>query len=111
MPVLQVGTGRMLVLQVGRAGISSSSDVIAIVGTPGFILDGSIQQPRQAAVGFEPTNNGFANRRLSPLGYAADSHDTFSVHLFCEFCKEIWSEFFGWCTGGFFCKDLRAASV
>jgi len=19
----------------------------------------------------------------------------FSVHLFCEFCKEIWSEFFG----------------
>ena len=26
---------------------------------------------RQAAVGFEPTNNGFANRRLRPLGYAA----------------------------------------
>jgi hypothetical protein len=26
---------------------------------------------KQAAVGFEPTNNGFANRRLSPLGYAA----------------------------------------
>ena len=25
----------------------------------------------QAAVGFEPTNNGFANRRLRPLGYAA----------------------------------------
>ena len=25
----------------------------------------------QAAVGFEPTNNGFANRRLGPLGYAA----------------------------------------
>jgi hypothetical protein len=25
----------------------------------------------QAAVGFEPTNNGFANRRLCPLGYAA----------------------------------------
>ena len=26
---------------------------------------------KQAAVGFEPTNNGFANRRLRPLGYAA----------------------------------------
>ncbi len=25
----------------------------------------------KAAVGFEPTNNGFANRRLRPLGYAA----------------------------------------
>ena len=25
----------------------------------------------KAAVGFEPTNNGFANRRLGPLGYAA----------------------------------------
>ena len=25
----------------------------------------------EAAVGFEPTNNGFANRRLRPLGYAA----------------------------------------
>jgi hypothetical protein len=27
----------------------------------------------QAAVGFEPTNNGFANRRLRPLGYAAEN--------------------------------------
>jgi hypothetical protein len=26
---------------------------------------------QQAAVGFEPTDNGFANRRLCPLGYAA----------------------------------------
>ena len=26
---------------------------------------------KEAAVGFEPTNNGFANRRLRPLGYAA----------------------------------------
>ncbi len=25
----------------------------------------------QAAAGFEPANNGFANRRLRPLGYAA----------------------------------------
>ena len=29
---------------------------------------------QQAAMGFEPMNNGFANRRLSPLGYAADIH-------------------------------------
>jgi hypothetical protein len=26
---------------------------------------------QQAAVGFEPTDNGFANRPLRPLGYAA----------------------------------------
>jgi hypothetical protein len=26
---------------------------------------------QEAAVGFEPTDNGFANRRLWPLGYAA----------------------------------------
>ena len=26
----------------------------------------------KAAVGFEPTHNGFANRRLIPLGYAAE---------------------------------------
>ena len=31
------------------------------------------QQKKQAAVGFEPTDNGFANRRLRPLGYAAIS--------------------------------------
>ena len=32
-----------------------------------------IQHPpgQQAAPGFEPGNNGFANRRLRPLGYAA----------------------------------------
>ncbi len=28
-------------------------------------------QKKQAAMGFEPMNNGFANRRLSPLGHAA----------------------------------------
>jgi hypothetical protein len=28
-------------------------------------------QKTKAAVGFEPTNNGFANRPLRPLGYAA----------------------------------------
>jgi len=30
-----------------------------------------IRQKQQAAAGFEPANNGFANRRLRPLGYAA----------------------------------------
>ena len=30
-----------------------------------------IGQNKQAAAGFEPANNGFANRRLGPLGYAA----------------------------------------
>lgn len=45
------------------------------LGTEGLIqghptpCEGSI---RQAAVGFEPTNNGFAIRRLEPLGYAAN---------------------------------------
>ena len=29
------------------------------------------KKKEEAAVGFEPTNNGFANRRLGPLGYAA----------------------------------------
>ena len=28
-------------------------------------------ETKQAAPGFEPGNNGFANRRLRPLGYAA----------------------------------------
>jgi hypothetical protein len=27
---------------------------------------------KQAAAGFEPANNGFANRRLRPLGHAAN---------------------------------------
>jgi len=31
-----------------------------------------IAQKQQAAAGFEPANNGFANRRLRPLGYAAN---------------------------------------
>jgi hypothetical protein len=32
---------------------------------------------RKAAVGFEPTNNGFANRRLRPLGYAASNEEPY----------------------------------
>ena len=34
-------------------------------------LGDSSKSGEQAAVGFEPTNNGFAIRRLGPLGYAA----------------------------------------
>ena len=30
------------------------------------------EQQNKAAVGFEPTDNGFANRPLRPLGYAAE---------------------------------------
>jgi hypothetical protein len=30
------------------------------------------EEPVQAAMGFEPMNNGFAIRPLGPLGYAAD---------------------------------------
>ena len=42
--------------------------------------------PKQAAVGFEPTNNGFANRRLSPLGYAASS--LFTI-VYVDFQKAV----------------------
>ena len=42
---------------------------------------------QQAAVGFEPTDNGFANRRLGPLGYAAKTSAT--LHAAGQFCKEI----------------------
>ncbi len=38
------------------------------------ILQGKSEK---AAVGFEPTNNGFAIRRLGPLGYAAVTNTTF----------------------------------
>ena len=34
----------------------------------------------EAAIGFEPMNNGFANRRLGPLGYAAFA----SVYRLCS---------------------------
>ena len=34
----------------------------------------------QAAGGFEPPNNGFANRRLRPLGYAAGLKLAVSLH-------------------------------
>ncbi len=35
------------------------------------IVEFSPTKGQQAAAGFEPANNGFANRRLRPLGYAA----------------------------------------
>ena len=50
----------------------------------------------QAAGGFEPPNNGFANRRLRPLGYAAGlyssaKHEELAVnlHLIALFCNKI----------------------
>ena len=36
------------------------------------ILAENLGEKGKAAVGFEPTDNGFANRRLRPLGYAAE---------------------------------------
>jgi hypothetical protein len=41
----------------------------------------------QAAVGVEPTNNGFANRRLRPLGYAASYKPAFSLPAIVPFFK------------------------
>jgi hypothetical protein len=38
---------------------------------------------QQAAAGFEPANNGFANRRLRPLGYAANARLTVSLSPAC----------------------------
>ena len=50
------------------------------------------QRREKAAVGFEPTNNGFANRRLRPLGYAAvRDRPVYSV------LTAVWQEEFqGW---------------
>src|SRR6266403_644992 len=38
----------------------------------------TLSRPTEAEVGFEPTNNGFAIRPLSPLGYSANLHPTIS---------------------------------
>ena len=46
-----------------------------------------MRQAKEAAVGVEPTNNGFANRRLGPLGYAALI--LVSLYSAGQFCKEI----------------------
>jgi hypothetical protein len=58
------------------------------------VLDPAVDDPRavthpilfsqwgqEAAVGFEPTDNGFANRRLWPLGYAASTPVKFAASL------------------------------
>jgi hypothetical protein len=43
---------------------------------------------RQAAAGFEPAYNGFANRRLRPLGYAANRNIKISLkHFFISAMK------------------------
>ena len=47
------------------------------------------RQEEQAAPGFEPGNNGFANRRLKPLGYAARAKTVVNLHLFDLFCNRI----------------------
>ena len=39
----------------------------------------------KAAVGFEPTNNGFANRRLRPLGYAASQTSYYNMLTISNF--------------------------
>ena len=41
-----------------------------VIENRGFLEENG-EEKEKAAVGFEPTDNGFANRRLRPLGYAA----------------------------------------
>ena len=41
------------------------------IGEVGLVATDDKARRIQAAPGFEPGNNGFANRRLRPLGYAA----------------------------------------
>ena len=47
---------------------------------------------RQAAAGFEPAYNGFANRRLRPLGYAADRSE--SIISKCDFLSMLYEPYF-----------------
>ena len=42
---------------------------------------------KQAAGGFEPPNNGFANRRLRPLGYAAAKKVTLRLYIKAARCN------------------------
>ncbi len=44
---------------------------------------------QQAAAGFEPANNGFANRRLRPLGHAANLKTALSLPPISRFCNKI----------------------
>ena len=43
------------------------------------------QRGKKATVGFEPTNNGFANRPLEPLGYVAKIE--INLPKFNRFCN------------------------
>ena len=49
----------------------TTGTLLAAAGLTNSIIEENTQK-LEAAVGFEPTNNGFANRPLRPLGYAAE---------------------------------------
>ena len=59
----------------------------------------------QAAMGFEPMNNGFANRRLRPLGYAAKTSISYASAAKAETQKIIYS------TSALIASKLRAKSI
>ena len=52
------------------------------------------QIPQQAAVGFEPTDNGFANRPLRPLGYAASHKSILKLPAIRCFCNKNYTTLF-----------------
>ena len=61
----------------------------------------------QAAGGFEPPNNGFANRRLRPLGYAAKTSISYASVAKTETQKIIYSIAALIARGIPFCKKLQ----
>ena len=65
------GKQRILVDDNGQTEVCIGSETVAQKAHPGLKNADSGAEMKEAAVGFEPTNNGFANRRLRPLGYAA----------------------------------------
>ena len=64
----------------------------------------------KAAVGFEPTNNGFANRRLRPLGYAANTKKNVQL-LYTK--DALFATKFGYFAsqGQIFCNNFSAPNV
>jgi integrase/recombinase XerC len=60
-------TSRCIAKQGDNGTSAKTVDIEPKIG----ILAGKQGFETKAAVGFEPTDNGFANRRLRPLGYAA----------------------------------------
>ena len=54
------------------AGKSKPLKTVALGNKSNQLSVPGIGEKGQAAGGFEPPNNGFANRRLRPLGHAAD---------------------------------------